>query len=204
MSRLRHLGWAQCSLGLTSRLLESCHHQCLQAVCGVLGYLRGAAMELFDGTLKLRHCTRLSSRNLPPWDLPRLGRSLVGKRFTATLGNLLDCSGNFGKRVRLTWKTLPSISILSHLDSGPVGHPTPRRWKRLHLPDSSGAGGEVGGASQSFSSTFGWVRFVPGTPGTCPRREQAQLGAGWSVQPKGLAHGRQPFLIGCMIVGVHG
>ena len=36
-SRLRHLGWAQCSQGLTSRLLESCHHQCLQAVCGVLG-----------------------------------------------------------------------------------------------------------------------------------------------------------------------
>ena len=35
MSRLRHLGWNQCSHGLTSRPLESCHHQCLKAVCGV-------------------------------------------------------------------------------------------------------------------------------------------------------------------------
>ena len=33
MSRLRHLGWNQCSHGLTSRPLESCHHQCLKAVC---------------------------------------------------------------------------------------------------------------------------------------------------------------------------
>ena len=36
MSRLRHLGWNQCSHGLSSRPLESCHHQCLKAVCGVL------------------------------------------------------------------------------------------------------------------------------------------------------------------------
>ena len=37
MSRLRHLGWNQCSHGLTSRPSESCHHQCLKAVCGVFG-----------------------------------------------------------------------------------------------------------------------------------------------------------------------
>ena len=40
MSRLRHLGWNQCSHCLTSRPLESCHHQCLKAVCGVSGYPR--------------------------------------------------------------------------------------------------------------------------------------------------------------------
>ena len=34
MSILRHLGCEQCSHGLTSRPLESCHHQCLEAVCG--------------------------------------------------------------------------------------------------------------------------------------------------------------------------
>ena len=34
MSRLRHSGWEQCSHGLTSWPLESCHHQCLRAVCG--------------------------------------------------------------------------------------------------------------------------------------------------------------------------
>ena len=37
LSRLRHLGWNQCSHGLTSRPLESCHHRCLSAVCGLLG-----------------------------------------------------------------------------------------------------------------------------------------------------------------------
>ena len=29
LSRLRHIGWNQCSHGLDSRPLESCHHQCL-------------------------------------------------------------------------------------------------------------------------------------------------------------------------------
>ena len=29
MSRLRHLGWNQCSRGLPSRPLEYCHHECL-------------------------------------------------------------------------------------------------------------------------------------------------------------------------------
>ena len=37
MSRLRHLGWNQCSHGPKTGPLESCHHQCLEAVCGVLG-----------------------------------------------------------------------------------------------------------------------------------------------------------------------
>ena len=45
-SRLRHLEWEQCSHGLTSRPLETCHHQCLSTVCGVFGYPSGAAAEL--------------------------------------------------------------------------------------------------------------------------------------------------------------
>ena len=40
MSRLRYLGWNQCFHGLSSRPLESCHHQCLKAVCGFWGILR--------------------------------------------------------------------------------------------------------------------------------------------------------------------
>ena len=43
------MGWEQCSHGLTSRPLETCHHQCLKAVCGFLGYPAGAAAELVDG-----------------------------------------------------------------------------------------------------------------------------------------------------------
>ena len=38
MSRLRHLGWNQCSHGLSSRPLESCHHRCLEAFCGLWGF----------------------------------------------------------------------------------------------------------------------------------------------------------------------
>ena len=33
MSRLRHLGWNHCSHGLSTRPSESCHHQCLKAIC---------------------------------------------------------------------------------------------------------------------------------------------------------------------------
>ena len=66
VSRLRHLVWEHCSHGLTSRPLESCHHQCLKAVCGVLGYPSGAAAELLDGTLKLRYCTTVFTNRFHP------------------------------------------------------------------------------------------------------------------------------------------
>ena len=66
MSGLRHLGWNQCSHGLSSGPLESCHHQ-------VLGSPEGSASELLDGTLKLRHCTTVFTVRLHPWSLPRIG-----------------------------------------------------------------------------------------------------------------------------------
>ena len=134
MSRLRHLGWNQCSHGLIFRPLESCHHQCLKAVCGVLGYPKGSALELLDGTLKLRHCTEVFTMRLPPWSLPRVGNA-VGKRHVITPGHLLDACGDMGKRVRLTRKTRPGES--SH-DIPDPGHPTPKRWKRLRPFRSGG------------------------------------------------------------------
>ena len=70
LSRLRHLGWNQCSHGLTSRPLESCHHRCLSAVCGILGYPKGSAAELLDGALKLRCCVTPFSSRFPTWSLP--------------------------------------------------------------------------------------------------------------------------------------
>ena len=75
MSRLRHLVWEQCSHGLTSRPLETCHHQCRRAVCGVLAYPSGTAAELLDGSVKLRYyTTQFSSRFLP---LPYLHGSFL-------------------------------------------------------------------------------------------------------------------------------
>ena len=140
MSRLRHLGWNQCSHGLTSRPLESCHHQCLKAMCGVLGYPKGSAMELLDGTLKLRYCTDLFTKRFHPWSLPKVGYG-VGRSHVTTPGHLPDSGGNRGIRVRLTRKTRPGEVI--HIIPDP-GHPTPRRWKRLRPPSSEGEGGEVG------------------------------------------------------------
>ena len=140
VSRLRHLGWNQCSHGLTSRPLESCHHQCLEAVCGVLWYPKGSALELLDGTLKLRYCTTLFTMNFPPCSLPRVGNG-GGKRLAVTPGHLSVDRSNVVKRVRLTRKTIPSAS--PHVIPDPR-HPTPRRWKRLRLPSSVGEGGEVG------------------------------------------------------------
>ena len=79
LSRLKHLGWDQCSHGLTTRPLESCLCQCLKAVCGSLGYPRGSALELLDGTLLLRHCTTLFTMRFLPSSLPRGGNG-GGKR----------------------------------------------------------------------------------------------------------------------------
>ena len=84
MSRLRHVGWNQCSHGLDSRPLESCHHQCLKAVCGVLGYPKGSALELLDGTLKLRHCTDLFTKRFLPWSLPWVGSGDGKRHFVST------------------------------------------------------------------------------------------------------------------------
>ena len=133
MSRLRHLGWNQCSHGLSSRPLESCHHQCLKAVCGLLGYTKGSASELLDGTLKLRHCTEVFTMRFHPLSLPEIGANQL-----VTPGHLLDTGRNVGKRVRLTRKTSPCDS--SHGIPDP-GHPTPRRWKRLRTLSSDGEGG---------------------------------------------------------------
>ena len=115
---------------MTSRPLESCHHQCLKAVCEVLGFSEGSALELLDSTLKLRHCTALFTMRFPPWSLPRVGNG-CGKRQFITPGHLLDAGSNVGKRVLLTRKTRPCVS--SHSIPDP-GHPTPRRWKRLRPP----------------------------------------------------------------------
>ena len=73
MSSLRQFGWNQCSHGLKSRPLESCHYQCLEAVCGVLVYPKGSAAELLDGTLKLRHCTTALTMRFLPLSSPRVG-----------------------------------------------------------------------------------------------------------------------------------
>ena len=126
-------------------------------------------MELLDGTLNLRHCTTLFTMRFHPWSLPRVGNG-DGKRRLFTPDLLIEACGNMGKRVGLTKKTRPDALFYHVRDPG---HPTPRRRKRLRSPSSDGVGGDVGRASQSFSSPWGWVSFALGMPGTCLRRLQA-------------------------------
>ena len=75
-----------------------------------------------------------------PWSLPRVGYG-SGKRHFMSPGHLPNAGSTVGKRVRLTRKTRPGV--ISH-DIPDLGHPTPRRWKRLRSTSSEGVGGEVG------------------------------------------------------------
>ena len=143
MSRLRHPGWNHCSHGLTSRPLESCHHQCLKAVCGVLGCPKGPASELLDApeapTLYFHYSTRF-----PPWSLPEVGNG-SGKRQSVTPGHLQDEGSNTGnKTVRLTRKTRPGALVTTIRIQG------------------------IQRASQSFSSTWGWVIVCTGDAWNLP------------------------------------
>ena len=176
MSRLRHLGWDQCSPGLPSRPLESCHHQRLKALCGVLVYPTGAATELLDGTLELGHCTRLFTKSFspsPPGLYPGLvGVVGVGKRSIVTSKNLVDGGGNFGKRVRLRRKTRPSF---------------PSSWQSGARAFNAEAMEKIAPplTPQDQGERWAWLAIIffldlglgevllRGTPGICPRRQQA-------------------------------
>ena len=55
----------------------------------MLGYPKGSASELLDGTLKLRHCTTIFTMRFPPRSLPSVGNS-GGKRWDVTPGHPSD------------------------------------------------------------------------------------------------------------------
>ena len=62
-TRLLHVGWGQCGHGLSSRPRESCDLQFLTPLPDFFGYPDGAATELFNGTLKVRHSSTPFPRN---------------------------------------------------------------------------------------------------------------------------------------------
>ena len=133
LSRLRHLGWNQCSHGLTSRPLESRHHRCLGAVCGLLGYPKGSAAELLDGALKLRCCATPFSNRFPTWSLPPIGNGRV-RSFGIATGHSVDEGGSIIKRVRLTRKTrvsVPPVCIPDqvHSDGEDCAPLPPKEWE---------------------------------------------------------------------------
>ena len=133
--------------------MESCHHACLRALCDLFGYPRGAAAELSNGSLKLRHCTSTFSTRppplSPPWSISGVfGRGGVVGSSTITPGGSSEVCR---VQVRLTRKSRPGAGVQVTRHGGPdPGHPTPRRWKRLRSPSSEGVGGEVGEPRKLF------------------------------------------------------
>ena len=69
LCRLSHLGWLQCSHGLTSRPLESSLPDCLSPLLDLLEYPANAISALSNGTLRIRYCTRTFAGRVPPWGL---------------------------------------------------------------------------------------------------------------------------------------
>ena len=136
LSRSRHLGWNQCSHGLTSRPFESCHHQCLKAVCEVLGYPKVSALELLDSTLKLRHCTNLFTVRFPSWSLPRIGQVVVRDRFLLLVFTLIPV---------VIWEKSPAYQkdtsrCIFNQYSG-VGASNPEEMEKIALPFFRRSGG---------------------------------------------------------------
>ena len=148
---------------LTSRPLESCHHQCLRAVCGGLGYPQGSALELLDGTLKLRHCTDVFYQAFSPpglspgvvcWVVRGISLLLIPWEQVVTWAK---GSGLPRRHVQvILFMVFRTRGIQPRGDGKDCAPLPPKEW-----------GG--GRTSQSFSSSWGWMILHLGTPGTCSR-----------------------------------
>ena len=103
--------------------LESFHLNVLRLFAGFWEYPKGAAADLLDGTLKLRHCNTFFTTRFAPWSLPRVGNG-GGRTWYVTIGDALDDRSNVVRRVRVTRKTRPVARVSYDPDPG---HPTPRR-----------------------------------------------------------------------------
>ena len=92
----------------------------------------------------------------------------------------MDGGGNASKRVGLTTKTCLGIPVHGYPDPGP---PTPKRWKRLLPPDSSGAVEKVG-VPRIFFLALVLVEVCAGDAWNLLSEETgAGFFSGWSVQP---------------------
>ena len=109
---------------------------------GVLGYPKGSALELLDGTLKLRHCTNLFTKRFLPWSLPRVG-SGIGKRHSATTDHLPVLVVLWVKGSGLP-RRLVQVHLLMLFRTQILGTQRRGDGKDCTAPSSVGEGGEVG------------------------------------------------------------
>ena len=143
-SRLRHIGWDNCSHGLTSRPRETSSVDFLDELLVLFGYPSASGAGLLAGTLPLRYYSESFARRIPTWCLPgggSIASFLAGNllqsgpsALSAALGGASVClasgSGGGVKRVRLNRKT-PAHLARQGISGVQV---RPRVWKRLRDP----------------------------------------------------------------------
>ena len=71
--RLRHIGWVQSGLGLTSRPRETSNIKFLDELLFLFGYPPGSGVALLLGSLPLGYCTTRFAHKVPTWSLPAPG-----------------------------------------------------------------------------------------------------------------------------------
>ena len=172
--RLRHIGWAKCGHGLTSRPRESASELFLNELLSLFRYPPKSGRALLSGTLPLRCCAARFACSTPTWRLPVSGH--VERLITSHSGagesrskvvrvHPGSGSGPARKRFRLNRKTPAHLVGIS-------AHSRPRVWKRLRQVGFSGLsmlitqGGDVimlMGALFMSMTELGWDDF----PGFC-------------------------------------
>ena len=148
-----------------------------------MGYPKGSALELHDGTLNLRHCTEVFTMRLLPWSLPRVGDGGGKRQFILlVISRMLVVlwekgSGLPGRHVQVLFLMTIRILGFQRRGDGKDCAPLPPkewgvRWACL--------------AIFFFALGLGnfctWGRLEPAFGGNRRR------GFGWSVQPKGSVH----------------
>ena len=138
-----------------------------------LGYPKGSALELLDGTLKLRHCTTFFYHAFSPHDLhPGLAMGVVKDSLLLLVISWMKVvtrvkgSGLPGRHVQVHLLVTFRIQGFQRRGDGKDCAPLPLkergvRWACLAIFFLDSGLGEV---------------FALGTPGTCLQREQAQDG----------------------------
>ena len=181
--RLRHLGWDQCSHRSTSRPLESCHRQRLQAVCGISGYPR----------VKLRSCWMAPSSSVaaPPVKPDGLHRrhflDMVGGsvKEILSLPLILQSGSNTAKHAWLTKKTCPKTPVHDRQVGSRASSQSDGKGWLLLTPQELG---ERWARLATLFYRLGWLSSPPWAPGICFRRTLDAVESGWLVQPKGPMH----------------
>ena len=143
----------------TIRILSSSN--ALRLYVGFWGYPKGSALELLDGTLKLRHCTEVFTMRFPPSSLPRVGYG-SGKRDFVTPGHLPDAGWYCGQEGPAYQKDTSKCYFSFHSGSWASNA---EEMEKIGPPRASLA---------TFFLDLGFGDYLHlVTPGTCSRRLQA-------------------------------